>query len=119
MTCEESKALSILFEEHLTEVTVTETNLTLVSNRTGDTESLEAFTDSSSSVSSLCAALLDSDSAAYSVSPLSILEADRLDAFNELVYIETLCLTYLSTLFDRVDAVFLDNSKDLLFTSFI
>ena len=74
------------------------TDLTLVSNRAGDTESLKSLTDSSSSVSSLCAALLDSDSAAYCVSPLSVLEADRLNALNELVDVKTLSLADISSI---------------------
>ena len=95
------------------------TNLSLVSYRTRDTESLKSLTDSSSSVSSSCAALLDSDSAAYCVSPLSVLKADRLNALNELINVKTLSLAYVSTLFDSVDTVLIDNSKDLLFSSLI
>ena len=119
MTCEECETLCIFLKEHLAEVTVTETNLTLISNRTGDTESLEAFADCSSSVSSSCAALLYSDSAAYCVSPLCIFKTDRLDALNELIDIQTLCLTYVSALLDGADAVVLENVEDLLLTSLI
>ena len=119
MTCQECEALCILFEEHLAEVTVAETNLTLIGNRAGDAESLKAFTDSSSSVSSSCAALLYSDSAAYSVSPLSVFKTDRLDALYKLVDVKSLSLANISTLFDRADAVFLKNSEDLLLASLI
>ena len=105
MTCEESEALSIFLKEHLAEVAVTETYLTLVSNGAGDTESLKSLTDSSSSVSSSCAALLDSDSAAYCVSPLSVFKTDRLDAFNELVDVEALSLTNFSTLQSNLEGL--------------
>ena len=52
MACEECEALCVLFKKHLAEVTVTKTNLSLVSYRARDTESLKSLTDSSSSVSS-------------------------------------------------------------------
>ena len=57
---------------------MTETNLTVLGNRTGNTEALETDTDSGSGVGSLCATHLDSDSCAYSVSPDSIFKANGL-----------------------------------------
>ena len=98
---------------------MTKTNLSLVSYRTRDTESLKSLADSSSSVSSSCAALLDSDSAAYCVSPLSVLEADGLDLLNFMIDVKTLCLADVSTFLDGVDAVVLQNSKDLGFASVV
>ena len=38
VTCEEAEALCLFRKEHFTEVTVADTNLTVFSNRTGDTE---------------------------------------------------------------------------------
>ncbi len=120
--CQKEPGLKAQLEglkEHLAEISVTETNLSLISNRTGDTESLEALSDSSSSVSSSCAALLYSDSAAYSVSPLCIFKADGLNAFNQLVDVQTLCLGDFSSLFDGANVILCENSKNLLFSSLI
>ena len=90
-----------------------ETNLTSVSNRTGDAESLEAFTDCSSSVSSSSAVLLDCDSSTYCVSPLSVLEADRLNAFDEVINIKTCVLCDLLSFFDGSNTIFSELSVDL------
>ena len=79
MTCEEAEAVCVLFQEHLSEVAVSETNFSLVSNGTRDTESLKTFTDRSSSVCSTAAVLLERDRSAYCVSPACVLETDRLD----------------------------------------
>ena len=72
-------------------VTVAKTNLTVFSNGTGDAESLKTDTDSGSSISSLCATLLNSDSTAYGVSPDSVFEANGLSSANDLIAVDTLC----------------------------
>lgn len=92
------------------------TNLSLVSYRAGDAECLKAFTDSGGSVGSLYAALLDSDSAAYGVSPLSVLKADRLNALYKLVDVKTFFLADVGAFFDRLDTVLFENCEDLLFS---
>ena len=119
VTCQEAEALCLFLEQHLAEVAVTETNLTLISNRTRNAECLEAFADCSGSVGSSGAVLLDSDSAAYCVSPLSVLEADGLDLLNFMIDVKTLCLADVGTFLDGVDAVVLQNSKDLGFASVV
>ena len=98
---------------------MTQTNLTLVSYGAGDAECLQTFTDCSSSVSGSGAALLDCDCAAYSVSPLCILEADGLNALNQLVNVKALSLGDFSSLFDGVNVILCENSKNLLFSSLI
>ena len=98
---------------------MTQTNLTLISYGTRNAECLKTLADSSSSVSSSGAVLLDCDSAAYSVSPLSVLEADGLDLLNFMIDIETLSLADVSTFLDGIDAVVLQNSKDLGFASVV
>ena len=92
---------------------MSKTYLTSVSNGTGNAESLETFTDCSSSVSSSSAVLLDCDSSAYCVSPLSVLEADRLNAFDEVINIKTSVLCDLLSLFDGSNTVFSELSVDL------
>ena len=62
---------------------MTETYFSLVSNRAGDAEALKTLADCCSSVGSSCSALLESDCATYCVSPLCVLKADWLDAFND------------------------------------
>ena len=99
MTCEECEALCVLLKQHLAEVSVTKTNFSLICNRAGDTESLKTLTDSGSSLGSLLAALLDCDSAAYCVSPLSVLEADRLDLLYKCIDVKTLFLADICTFF--------------------
>ena len=89
------------------------TNLAVFSNGTGDTESLKTDTDSGSSISSLFAALLNSNSATYSVSPLCILKADRLSFFNNFVRVDTVSIANVLTLINRVNSKFLKSSKNL------
>ena len=92
---------------------MTKTYLTSVSNGTGNAESLETFTDCSSSVSSSSAVLLDCDSSAYCVGPLSVLEADRLNAFDEVINIKTCIFCDLLSLFNGRDSIFSKLSVDL------
>ena len=96
-----------------------ETNLTVFSNGSGDTESLETDTDSGSSVSSLGAALLDCDSSAYSVSPLCVFERDRLGFFDDLVRINALSIANFFAFVDGRNAVLSENSEDLRLTSLV
>ena len=81
------------------------TYLTSISNGTGNTECLKAFADCSSCFRSLSAALLDCDCSTYSVSPASVLEANRLDFLNLLIYIKTSILSDLLCFFDRSNAI--------------
>ena len=92
---------------------MTKTYLTSVSNGTGNAESLEAFTDSCSSIGSLAAVLLDCDSSAYCVSPLSVLEADRLNAFDEMINIKTCVLCDLLSFFNGSNTILSELSVDL------
>ena len=119
MTSQECETLGVFFQQHLAQVTVTQTNFSLVSNRARDAECLQTFTDCSSSVSSSAAALLDCDSCANGISPLCVFETDRLNALYHLVYIQASCLGYFSSALNRVDAIFFQNSQNLLFSSLI
>ena len=119
VTSQECETLGVFFQQHLAQVTVTQTNFSLVSNRARDAECLQTFTDCSSSVSSSAAALLDCDSCANGISPLCVFETDRLNALYHLVYIQASCLGYFSSALNRVDAIFFQNSQNLLFSSLI
>ena len=68
---------------------MTDTNLTVVSYRTRDTECLQTDTDSFSSFSSVCAVLLKSDSSTYYISPFCIFKADRLSFFTRFIRIKS------------------------------
>ena len=119
MSCEEAEALGLLREKHLAEVSVSETDLAVLGNRAGNAECLKSDTDSGSSVGSLGAALLDSDSAAYGVSPYSVLKADRLGLSYDLVAVDSLSKGYIPALFNRGNAVFGENGIDFVNSSFI
>ena len=88
MTCEECEALGVFFKEHLAEIAVAETYLAAVGNGAGDAECLKAFADCGGGFGCLTAALLDSDSGAYGVSPLCVFKADGLNVFNCVINIK-------------------------------
>ena len=119
MTCQEAEALSLLFQKHLAKVSVSKTYLTGICNRSRDTEGLKTLTDSSCSVSSLTAALLDCDCCTNGVSPASILKTDRLDTLDLSIYIQSCILCNLLCLFDRSDTIAIQNRIDLVNTSLI
>jgi hypothetical protein len=112
MASQESEAASILGKEHSAQVAVAEADLAVVSNGARYAESLEAFADSLGSVSSSLAALLDSDSSAEGVSPLSVLESDRLEALYDLVGINALLVADLLGFVQILDLIFLANLID-------
>ena len=119
VTCQKCEALGVFFQQHLAQITVAQTNLSLVSNRTRNAECLQTFTDCSSSVSSSAAALLDRNCCTNGISPLCVFEADRLNAFYHLIYVQTSSLGNFSCTFDGINAIFLQNSQNLLFSSLI
>ena len=80
---------------------MTETNFSVVSNRTRDTEGLETETDLFSSLCSGLNAVLYSDSGTYYVSPASVLEAYRLDTLNYVICVNALFIAYCLSLFQR------------------
>ena len=105
MSCEEAEAVGLFLKEHLTEVTMSKTYFSLVSNGTRDTESLKTFTDRSSSICSTAAAFLDRNRSAYCVSPASVLKADWLDLLYLIIYVKASILCDLLSFFDGCDAI--------------
>ena len=106
MTSQESEALCIFAEQTGSQVTVADTYLTVVSYRTCDTECLQTDTDCLSSVSSICATLLDSDGSTYYVCPASVFETDRLSFLTHCIRIDTLGVADSLCVFDTVDTIF-------------
>ena len=98
---------------------MTKTYLTGISYGTRDTESLKTFTDCCSCICCSSSTLLDCDCCTYDVCPASILEADRLNALNLIVYIEAGVLGNLLSFFDRSDTLAVQNLIDFINSSFI
>ena len=96
-----------------------DTNLTVISNRTGDAEGLKAKTDFLSSLSSTCYLILNSNSAAYNISPSSIFKADRLNALNDIVSINACFIADFLCLFNGGNAVLIKLCIYLIYSSFI
>ena len=119
MTCEEAEAFRLLGKKHLAEITVTETDLAVFRNGTGNTESLESDTDSGGSISCLFATCLDSDSGAYSVSPYSVFKTDRLSFSYYFIAIYTCGKCDFLAFLDRFDAVICENAVDFINSSLI
>ena len=116
---EECEALGLLGKEHFAQITVAEADLTVFSNRARDAECLQADADSGSSVSSLRAAHLDSNRAAYGVSPLCVLKADRLCFLYDGVRVDALLFADGLALINGIDAVFFQDGEDFRLTSLI
>ena len=87
MACQECEAVGLLFQQHLAQITMAKTYFTLISNGTGDTESLQSFADCCCCVSCSSAAFLDCDCRAYRVSPACIFKTNWLDTLNHSIYI--------------------------------
>lgn len=84
---------------------MSKTYFTLVSNRSRDTESLKAFSDRCRRVCRVPALFLDRDRCACDVCPACVLKADRLNAFDLVVNIQSGILCDLLSLFKRSDAI--------------
>ena len=69
---------------------MSQTDLTLFGNATGNAESLEAFANSRRRVGSFLTVFLKSDASAESVGLNCIFECDRLDGTDNLLRVNTL-----------------------------
>ncbi|GFI57165.1 hypothetical protein IMSAG025_00596 [Muribaculaceae bacterium] len=119
MASQEAKALCFFFQKHLSKVTMSKANLTGISNRTRDTESLKALTDCCSSIRSFFAAFLDCDSCAYNICPAGIFKADRLNAFYLVINIKPSIFCDFFSFFDRRDSVAVQYGINFINSSFI
>ena len=119
VTSQEGEALSLLAEQTGSQVTMTQTHLTVVGNRTGDTEALQTDTDSLGSVSGSLHTLLDSDSGTTNVCPLSVLEANALCVLTHLIGVNTSFFTNLVGFLNTIDAILFQSSKNLVDTALL
>ncbi len=117
VTCEECKALGLFSQKHSRKISVSKSDLSLFSDRTGYAEALQADTDCLSSVSRLLATLFDSDSATYGVCPYCIFKCDRLNSFDDSVYVDALVGANLFCFFKRGYAVFFEALGDFVYSS--
>ena len=105
MSSQEAEAVCFFFQKHFTKVTMSKTYFTCISNGARNTESLKSFTDSCCCVSCSSAVFFDCDSCTYDVCPASVLEADRLDAFDLIVYVKACIFSDFLCFFDRSDSI--------------
>ena len=119
MSCQECEALGILFQKHLAQIAVAETDFSAVCNGTRNAEGLQALADGCSGLRCLAAALLDGDGRADGVSPLCVLKTDGLNTLNQMIYVQSCVLGNLLRLFDRADAILGKLFKDLFLSSLV
>ena len=119
MTGEERKALCLIAQKHCAEVSVTETDLSVVGNRAGNAEGLKSETDFLCSLGGALYAVLKSDGASDNISPCGILKADRLNALYYAVSVNSGLVADFLRLFDRGNTVLLKLGVDLIYSSFI
>ena len=119
VSCQEAEALSILRKEHLAQVAVSQTYLTVVCHRARNTEGLQALTDGCCCICCCSAILLDGNGSTDNICPCSILEADRLHALHHIVNVETSVLCQLLSLLDILDTNCIQSLIDLLNTSLV
>ena len=117
VTCKESETFSFFAQQHSSEVTVADTNLTVVSNRTRNTECLQTDTDSFCSFSSVCAVLLKSDCSTYHISPFCVFKTDRLSFFTRFIRIKSGSFADSVSFFDVFDAVSVQGFDDTFDTT--
>ena len=116
---EEGEAMGVLMQQHSAEVAVTQTDLALLSDRAGDGEGLEALADGGGAVSSALQAALDGDGGAEGVCPDSVVEADGLDAADDLIAVDALGQQHLVAGVEALETVGLEASLDLGHTAIL
>ena len=89
MSCKETEAVCILFQKHLSKVTMSKTYFTLISYRSRNTECLKSFTDCCCSFCCCLTAFFNCNCSTYYVSPACVLKTDWLNALNLIVYIKS------------------------------
>ena len=116
---EESEALGLLIEQHGAQVAVADTDLTLVSDGTGNTESLQAYADPFCCLCSGLRVLFHGDRRSELICPFDILEADGLCTLNDAVGIHALAVCKSLYILKALEAVLVKNGLQLRHTSFI
>ena len=119
MPREEAETICVVRKEHRAEVSVTETDFSVLGNRAGNTERLKSHADFSGGVGGFLCAALYSDSRAYGVRPDGVFKADGLSASHYIVAIDAVSKTDFLAFFNRRNAVFFQSSIDFVNSSFI
>ena len=116
---QEGEAMGVLMQQHGTQVAVAQTDLALLSDRAGDGEGLEALADGSCTVGSALQAALNGNGGAQGVCPDSIVEADGLDAADDLIAVDALGQQHLVAGVEALQAVGLQAGLDLGHTAIL
>ena len=119
MTGQEREALGLLAQQHGAEVAVAKADLAVFGDGAVDAEGLQAFADLLGGLGGGGDTGLQRDGCADGVSPAGVLEADGLDALDDLIRIEALRLAQLAALLDGADAILRKNAVDLVDSSFV
>ena len=98
---------------------MTETNLSLIRNRTGNAEGLQTYAESFRSFRSMLATFLDCYSRANGVRPDCVFKADRLNASYYSVNVNAFVKSNLFAFFNIFNAVFGETLIDLIDSSFV
>ena len=114
MTGEECEALGVVGQEHGAQVTVAQTDLTVLGDGARNGEGLDALTDDGGSLRSALGALLDGQRAAKGVGPLGVLECDGLGVVHDLAGVHALVEADLLGFLEGGDAVLGEAGVDLL-----
>ena len=93
---------------------MTYTHLTIIRNRSGNAEGLQAFTKGCCNVNSFGFAFFDGNGCPYRVCPAGILKTDRLDIFDNFGNIHTIGITNFFSLFQAFHTIFFQYRKDLV-----
>ena len=112
MACQESEAGGVLAQQTSAQVAVAQTDLTLLSDRTGDGESFQTFADGGCTLGSIGQAALDGDRGTQGVSPDSVIKADGLHTADDLVAVDALSEEHLVAGVQRFEAVGLQACLD-------
>ena len=112
VACQESEAGGVLAQQTSAQVAVAQTDLTLLSDRTGDGESFQTFADGGCALGSIGQAALDGDGGAQGVSPDSVIKADGLHTADDLVAVDALSEEHLVAGVQRFEAVGLQACLD-------
>ena len=111
------KINGVLAQQTSAQVAVAQTDLTLLSDRTGDGESLQALADSSCTLGSIGQAALHSDGGAQGISPDSVIKADGLHTADDLVAVDALSEEHLVASVQRLQTVSLQACLDFRHTA--
>ena len=102
---QEGEALGIVAQKHGAQAAVADADLAVLGDGAVDAEGLQADADGLGGVGGVGHAGLEGDGCAHAVGPACVLEADGLDALDDLIGIEAGFLADLAAFLDGADAV--------------